>query len=65
MTWIQFTKGFIVTVTIIVILYDVLARVCGGDEATLSYQIHDAVCRNPIIAGAIGLLVGHLLWPVK
>ena len=65
MDWITITKYVIIVNVLVLCLYTAAARIFGGNEATISYQIQEATHQWPIIAAAIGLLVGHWLWPIK
>ena len=34
-------------------------------SATISYAIYTISCEHPIIAFTIGVLCGHVFWPLK
>lgn len=59
----------LLTTATVLIVYDVWLFRQGGAEATISYQFHAECCDNPIVAGIVmlllGILIGHLLWPLK
>lgn len=46
-----------------VVFYDLAAAVLGGYEATISKWTLDGATVRPVIALALGVLVGHLIWP--
>lgn len=62
MNWIMTTKLLLIAVTVILILYDVVAAFKGGVVSTISWQIFSNAVRYPIIPFAFGLLFGHLFW---
>ena len=63
MEWPTVTKVFLLCVTLLVILYDVVAIWFGGRDASVSVVVKDFIFANPIVAVAVGILIGHLLWP--
>lgn len=65
MDWCRLTQMIMVTTVVLLVLYDVVARVFGGNDATISYQLMEASKKWPIIPAAIGLLVGHWFWQIK
>ena len=63
MKWKAITTAFIIGVTVMAIAYDVVADLEGGVTATISRVLRAAAMDNPIIAVAVGILIGHLFWP--
>jgi len=61
--WPTVTKLFMLSVTCLVILYDIIAIWCGGMEASISVNLKKLVFENPIIALAAGIILGHIVWP--
>lgn len=61
--WRKGTALFVGVGLLVVIVYDVLAAVLGGYEATISKLTLDGARERPVIALALGVLLGHLLWP--
>ncbi len=59
------TVGFIVAVTIVVILFNVVMKFRYGPDATISCVLYEGACKFPIVTFGIGLLIGHIFWPVK
>ena len=64
-SWVTLTHRVMLCAIVLLVLYNVTARVCGGTEATISFQIYELSQKWPIIAALIGFLVGHWLWPIK
>ena len=65
MTWTHATYALIIGATVVIILYDVAARIFGGNDATVSAVIYDASQMWPVIAFAFGFVCGHWFWPVR
>lgn len=63
MTWQKATQALVLVGLVVVIGYDVLAAVFGGYEATISYLTLGAATERPVVGAALGILIGHLLWP--
>lgn len=63
--WKKITVVIIVLMVVGGALYDVVALVNGGVEATISRVVLNASCKHPIIAFAMGVLCGHLFWPQR
>ena len=63
--WRTITVIFCIAVTIIAIVYDVIADRQGGVSATISRVIRQAAMDYPIIAFSAGVLIGHLFWSQK
>ena len=45
--------------------YDAYVYRTAGTEATISAVTRDAVVEFPIIGLALGVVVGHILWPLR
>lgn len=56
--------GALIGVTVALIGWDIAAYVVGGEKATLSVVIHDWATDFLIIPFGLGVLMGHLLWPL-
>ncbi len=59
------TVAFIVAITVITVLFNVYMKFAAGKEATISCVLYDGACKNPIITFGLGLLIGHIFWPVR
>ena len=59
------TVGLLVSLTIMVVLFDIYMKLAAGGQATVSRVIYEVSCANPIIPLAAGVLLGHIFWPVK
>ena len=44
---------------------DIALYVYRGPDATLSQQFRDWVEQYPIVAFILGVLAGHVLWPLR
>jgi hypothetical protein len=53
----------IVVVVLTLGVYDIVAYVHGGVQATISRVVLGWAHANPVVAFAVGLLCGHLFWP--
>lgn len=60
-----FTKAFLLVWVAVLAVYAVLSIRFGGKEASVSVAVHDFVSANPVVAFFLGVLIGHLLWPVR
>ena len=66
MTFIQkVTSIFIISVTVLVIAFDVYVYTRGGTDATVSWAIFSVSYRHPMIPFSVGVLCGHLFWQMK
>lgn len=59
------TQIVLAAVAVLLLIYDVIIGLWAGREATISCVLHDAAQHHPIIAVAIGIVVGHCLWRAK
>ncbi len=48
-----------------IIAWDVVAGMTWGSRATVSAILGDWTRRFPIIVLAIGVLIGHIVWPLQ
>lgn len=62
MNWRTYTVIFCITVTVVAIVWDVIADSQGGVGATISRVIRQAAMDYPLIPLAVGILLGHLFW---
>lgn len=62
MGMIHLTKVVLLVAVVLLILYDIVAFLWGGQDATISNVIAKLSIDNPIIPFAAGLLCGHLFW---
>lgn len=58
------TQSIIIGSAIILVLYDVLALGIWGKTATISVVTYSWARRYPVIAFALGFVMGHIFWPV-
>jgi len=59
------TKLVILFTVLILVLFDIWATWWYGPERSISVITYELCCQYPIIAFGLGLIVGHILWPVK
>lgn len=57
----QTTLWFMVGLSVIIIAFDVW-RALKHDDSTISETIYYGSMKYPIIAFALGVLAGHLMW---
>lgn len=62
---ITLTKGLIIVVIILLVIYDFIAFLTGGTEATISVVIIRWSREYPAIPFAVGFLMGHLFWQLE
>jgi hypothetical protein len=59
----RITWGLIISVIFIIIFWDIFDKIEDPTgNSTVSWQIWLAACSRPIIACAVGILIGHLFW---
>jgi hypothetical protein len=63
--WRKMTEWVVIGTAVLLALYDVAARVFGGNEAALSAVLLDAARQWPIVAVVAGAIVGHIFWGVR
>lgn len=56
-------KLILLGLVIIVAFWDAAVLIMGRPEATISAVLLQITKENPIIAFALGVVVGHLFWP--
>jgi riboflavin transporter FmnP len=57
------TISFIVGIIFLIVVYDIWAlKKSTKTEYTISYVIAKTSLKNPIIAFAFGMLMGHFFW---
>jgi hypothetical protein len=61
----SFTALLLLIVVLAAGVWDVIAGNKWGSTATISSVIYNWATRFPILPLAVGLVLGHLFWPVK
>ncbi len=56
---------FIVAIVVTCTIFNLFMRLWFGPTATISVVLQDDASKFPVIAAAVGLLVGHVFWPVR
>ncbi len=59
------TEMFIIAVVVTCVVFNLFMRLWFGPQATISVVLQDDASKFPVIAAAVGLLVGHVFWPVR
>jgi len=57
------TLAYVLTIVFVSIVFDAVMYARAGWEGTISYLVLTRSRRYPIIACAVGVLIGHLFWP--
>lgn len=57
------TLAYVLTVVAVSIVFDAIMYAREGWTGTISYLVLTRSRRYPIIALAVGVLIGHLFWP--
>lgn len=56
------TSWILVAVVALLIVYDTYADLQMGYKSTISYDLLSSAQQRPIIAFAVGVVVGHVFW---
>ena len=56
------TKVILVTVTVLLIIWDIYAYMAGGAQPTISRVIYETSTKHPILPFIFGVLIGHFFW---
>ena len=56
-------KLILLGLVIVVAFWDAAVLIMGRPEATISAVLLQITKENPLIAFALGVVVGHLFWP--
>ena len=59
----KITIGLLITVVVLLIIWDVIAYLGTGPSATISRVTLDWAGEHPVIPFLIGVVAGHLTWP--
>lgn len=59
------TTAVIVATALWLIAYDIVIIALFGREASVSLVVYDLARAHPIIACALGVLIGHWLFPLR
>ena len=60
------TKFLIILAFCTIFIWDVAVMFFAKDlNATISFAIYTLSCQHPIIAFTIGVLCGHVFWPLR
>jgi hypothetical protein len=65
MSWPRITGIFIASMLVLVGVYDVIAIMGGGTEASISHMIIVWSYNYPAFTFAFGFVCGHLFWRVR
>ncbi len=65
MDFLNVTKFLIILVFIVIFVWDSVVMFFAKDlNATISFSIYTISTQHPIIPFTIGVLVGHVFWPL-
>ena len=59
------TQAVLLTALLLLGGYDLFAYFLWGRENTISVVLYETAQQFPILAFGLGLLSGHLFWPIK
>lgn len=59
------TMGLIIFVVALLVVYDVWTIIKRGSDTTISVQLFEYSKRYPIIAFLLGVVFGHIFWPLQ
>lgn len=62
MNWKRYTLIFIGAIFLNIIIYDTVAIIQGGTEASISHAINVWSYKYPAFTFSMGFLMGHLFW---
>jgi len=61
----EVTALFLVATVIAVAVYDVIAGIFYGDEATITHVVQEWGKKYVLLTIIIGIVLGHLFWPAR
>ena len=66
MDWLNVTKFLVILAFIVIFVWDSIVMFFAKDlDATISFSIYTISRQHPIIPFAIGVLCGHVFWPLS
>ena len=66
MDWIGVTKFLLVLAIVTIFVWDTIVMFfCKDLSPTFSFTVYDLSRQYPILPFALGLLCGHVFWPLK
>ena len=64
--WLNVTKFLIILVFIVIFIWDSIEMFFAADlNATVSFAVYTISRQHPIIPFTIGVLCGHVFWPLS
>lgn len=57
------TLWILISIALALVAYDIFAVIKWGVKATISYNGYYFIQGNPIVGLALGIILGHILWP--
>lgn len=57
------TQWILISAAFLLAAWDVYAGIRLGYQQTISYDLLTDASKRPIVAFALGVVVGHLFWP--
>ena len=62
MNWKKWTAIFVLSVVVLIIIYDIIAIMGGGTEASISHMLLIWSYKYPAFTFAMGFVCGHIFW---
>ena len=62
MKWKQYTLIFVIVIFSSILVYDVIAIMSGGTEASISHLLNVWSYKFPAFTFFMGFLAGHIFW---
>ena len=59
------TQAVLLTALLLLGAYDLFAFLRWGRENTISVVLYETAQQFPVIAFGLGVLAGHVFWPIK
>lgn len=61
----NYTLGLIGLVSFVLIAYDIWTYIKRGSDTTISVQMFELSKKYPIVAFLLGIVFGHIFWPLN
>lgn len=65
MFWEVAIAWVLLAVLFVILVYDFVAAMYGPANATVSSYVQSLSVRFPVVPLLVGLVIGHLFWPVQ
>ncbi len=61
----RITTFVLIGVILFLVIYNLVILFLAGEKATISHVVYNACSEWPILAVAIGVVIGHWFWPLR